>query len=489
MQVFVRMGIARSSVRVPLLVGVLSMTPSTALGAARQVADPDDGRIAGVGEAADAAELVPAAASGLPPILPGQQPGAHGKPESGQPEPAVPVAAPREWFGLAPWSGWTRLTGDWNGARTALEDAGIDFNGSLVSEWSDVFSGGATGSASSAFRHLLDLNIAFDLATIARIERARVFVDFQTGDTGVGGLLHGGYQAYSNIAIEGSITQLSQCYYEQWFAGDALRVKIGKVDANTEFAFISAASGFIDASAGFSPAIFALPTYPNPAMSANLFVYPDEHAYFGAGVYDGAFAADGVATGSLGPAGFFSDDGSDDWFVIGEGGYTFDRVGPFSALRVAAGAWWHSGEFERFDGGTDDGTAGFYAMAEGRAWHPSGAEAVPADDPRGLWMFLQYGWANEQVSVVSQQFGAGAALRGTFAGRDDDGAGVYLSYLDFSGDPAAGYGPSECVVELYYDIAVTPWLHLKPDLQWFVDPSGGASDDSLVGTLRCSLAF
>jgi len=447
----------------------------------------DEGAVvAGVGDAADAAELIPAAAAGLPPILPGHEPGARGPADAAAATAASSEGSAREWFGHLPWTSWQRSTGDWAGARSALETAGIDFNGSIVSEWSDVFSGGE-GDA-SAFRHLVDLNVAFDLGTLVGLERASVFVDFQTGDTGVGGLLHGGYQAYSNIALDGSITQVSQLWYEQWFAGDAVRIKVGKVDANAEFAYISSAGGFIHASAGFTPAIIAFPTYPNPAFGVNLFVYPCEGAYVGAAVYDGSATVDGQRSGALGPGDFLGDDQSDDWFVIGEAGYTIAALGPLDSTRFALGAWWHSGDFATFSGGTEDGTSGFYALAETRAWRPAGASQADADDTRGLWFFLQYGGADPSVSAVERQFGAGVSLEGTFAHRDGDSLGAYLSVVDFTDEPAAALGDSEWSLELYYDIEVTHGVHLKPDLQWYVNPAGGG-DDALVGTLRVTIAF
>jgi porin len=456
--------------------------------AARQAAAApqsfDDPALAGVGDAADAAELIPAAASGLPPVLSGQEPGARERPGA---EPAAGTA-PREWFGGAPWTEWSRATGDWSGARTRLADAGVDFNGSLIAEWSDVFSGG--DAERSAFRFLLDLNATLDLGALAGLEGASVYIDFQTADTTMGGVFHGGFQAYSNIAIDGSITQLSQLWYEQWLLGDTLRVKAGKVDANTEFAYIGAAGSFINASAGFTPAIFALPTYPNPATSVNLFAYPTEGLYIGAGLYDGAAAVDGVPTGSRGPATFFSDDASDDWFVIGEAGLTADDVGGgLDRGRVALGAWWHSGEFARYDGGTDDGTSGIYALAEARVWRPDGIEAGSDESDLGVWAFLQYGWANEDVSAVSQQFGAGAVVRGMIGGREDDAVGIYASLVEFSGDPAAGFTDDEFSIELFYEHALTPSVTIKPDIQWFSHPGGGATDDALVGTLRCVIAF
>jgi len=424
----------------------------------------DDERLAGVSDAADAAELVPAAAAGLPPVLPGQEPGARDR------------TAPAE---SAASGSWSNLTGDWAGLRTRLRELGVDLNGSLVTEWSDLLDGGV--SEHSAFRFLLDVNATFDLAILAGLEGGSVFADFQTADAPVDGLDTGAFQAYSNIAIDGSITQLSQLWYEQWMFERALRLKLGKVDANAEFAYLGSAGGFINASAGFSPAIFALPTYPNPSTSVNLFVYPDDSIYVGAGLYDGAATVDGVPTGSRGPATFLSDDASDDWFVIAEAGITADSAGPFTRARVSVGAWWHSGQFARFDGGTEDGTAGLYAVAEGRVWHPEGVDLADEDDARGLWLFAQLGSADGSVSTVERQYGFGASLDGTFAGRDDDACGVYLTCVDFTGDPAAGLGSDEWAVEFFYDISVAPCVHVKPDIQWI--------DDAVVGSVRVVFTF
>ena len=452
------------------------------------VANAQD-EIAGVGDAFDAAELIPSANAALPPILPGQDPGARTRP----PEKPVPPtdatdAVVREWFGGDEWTAWTRATGDWGGARTALEEAGVSFNGSFVGDWGRVFSGGVREG--SDFRFLLDLNLSFDLGVIAGLEGGSVFADFQTANETVASGDSGAFQAISNIAIGGSITQLSQLWYEQWLGDELVRIKLGKIDANTEFAFIGAAGGFINASAGFSPAIFALPTYPNPSTALVAFVYPDESLYLGAGLFDGATAVDGVATGSRGPATMFSDDLSDDLFWIAEAGVTLREAGPLSATRVAVGGWWHTGEFARFDGGSDDGTGGVYLVGETRLWAPGACDLADDEDARGLWAFVQYGWADDAVSAVAQQLGGGLALNAPFTGRDDDSLGVYASWVDFSDDPSAGIAGDETMVELYYDFAVTPSFHVKPDLQWVLDPSGDPSvEDALVGTVRCIWTF
>ena len=267
-----------------------------------------------------------------------------------------------------------------------------------------------------------------------------------------------------------------------------MRIKLGKVDANSEFAYLGAAGGFINASAGFSPAIVALPTYPNPSTSVHAFIYPDESVYLGAALYDGAATVDGVPTGSRGPATFLGDDVSDDWFAIAELGITPDAAGPFTLVRAALGAWWHSGQFVRFDGGSGDGTSGLYAVAEGRVWNPEGVDPADGDDRRGLWVFAQFGCADGEVSAVERQLGLGASLAGTFGDRDDDSCGVYLTRVGFTDAPAAALGSDEWAIELFYDFALAPCVSLKPDIQW-IRNAGGGNDDALVASLRVTVSF
>ncbi len=59
-----------------------------------------------------------------------------------------------------------------------------------------------------------------------------------------------------------------------------------------------------------------------------------------------------MPTGRRGPETFFSSSKSDDYFLIGEIGWHWDRG------RLALGPWFHTGELERFDGGSADDSVG-----------------------------------------------------------------------------------------------------------------------------------
>ncbi len=423
----------------------------------------------------------------FPPILPGREPAGRLR---GAVEPVVDVdavEAEREWFGHASWMTWERMTGDWGGVRSELEHHGISFNGASVIEWART-SGGIDDRW--AFRQLLDLNVELDLATMVDLEGGTVFAAFQNATEPVGQPWSGSYQVTSNIAIDGRIGQLSEIWYQQLLFDDSVRVKLGKVDANSEFAYITSAGEFINASAGFTPTIFAMPTYPDPAFSANVFWTPTESIYAGFGVYDGALAADGISTGGLGPGTAFSADDSDDVFLITEGGIRFKELGPLTGALLGVGGWWHSGEFDTFSGGTRRGAGGVYALGEARLWTPANVDLDDPEDLGGLWAFGQFGWAPDDVAEVGMQLGGGLSLFGTFADRPDDSVGIYVTWADFSDDAGSPFVGDETVVEAYYDIAVTPWFHVKPDIQHVSNPSGDPTlRDAWVATLRLTFVF
>ena len=398
--------------------------------------------------------------------------------------PGVEEAAAREWFGSGlPWWKWSRMTGDWGGLRSRLEKAGVILEGSYIVDVSGVWSGGIRGGATT--RSLFDVNLTLDLETMVGLEGATLFADYYSEVGRDGSRNVGDIQAFSNIDSD-NVHQLAELWYEQWLFSRRLRIKVGKVEANSEFAFVDAAGEFINSSGGFSPTVFTLPTYPDPAMSVNAFAYPTEWLYFGLGVYDGALN-DGVRTGRRGPSTFFNNAKSDDYFLIGELGVIWPDSAEWGAGRFAVGPWYHSGNFARFDGSAARGTEGFYTLLEQRIWRENPGVR---DDKQGLSLFFQYGYADRNVSEINHHVGVGLFSVGPIRERDDDAAGIMLSFVDLSDASGAGFTQDETALELFYRLQVTPHISVKPDLHYIIDPSGDRNiKDALVGTLRVELTL
>lgn len=390
---------------------------------------------------------------------------------------------------------WTTGTGDWGGLRSSLADRGIEFEPSIILDWSTALTNGLEGPGTSedAFRHLFDLQLLIDADKLMGWTGASFGIDFQVHH-GIDATARtvGDFQVFSNIDAPG-FTQLAEWWWQQELfprpdgARPWLRLRIGKFDANSEFAYVENGGEFIHSSAGFSPTILGFPSYPDPATNITVFVYPSESTYLGVGVFDGA-THNGCCgrTGNRGPETFFG--APDDVFLVGEGGLTWTLPGNRPG-RGGIGVWHHTGSFERFDGLASETASGTYGVLDQSLWREN---PDIDDDAQGIALFLQFGTAPDAVADVDRHLGAGLTWTGAIPGRDADVMGVMPSYVHFS-DAARDAGVYqdryELAVETFYKAQLCPWLSVKPDLQYIVNPGGNGAEDTLVGTVRLEALF
>ncbi|MBL9147753.1 MAG: carbohydrate porin [Phycisphaerae bacterium] len=393
-----------------------------------------------------------------------------------EPGPSAPLPddgpAGTEWFGgLSPWE-WSRLTGDWGGARTWLEEHGVTFASSLTIEWGDAISGGT--ASKWVTRNYFNASLAFDTEKLVGFEGGQFYVEFATTNSPYGGTFVPVTQWSSTIELAESTTQVSNIWYEQRLFDDVLRLKFGKIDPTLEFGYLEATAGFVNLATLYPVSMVMVPTYSNSGLGGLAYLYPCEHFYIGVGAFDAGFEPDE----------FIRDDQFDDTFLIGETGITWDAIGSLHDGRVSFGGWWDSRELDRLDGnGTEPSSWGIYALAQQHVWRPEGAEGE-----RGLWIFGQFGYADEDVIPPSMNIGGGVTLRGTFPTRDLDALGIYASHVQYA--DALALPGNETVVELFYGAQITPAVRLTPDIQFYFDPSGDDTvTDPIVFTLRLELDF
>ncbi|MEM6391406.1 MAG: carbohydrate porin [Planctomycetota bacterium] len=409
---------------------------------------------------------------------------------------ALPAAAdtasdPAE--ALTSFIGWDRATGDWGGLRTQLEDTGIDVNGEYTIEYSEVYDGGV--DTQDSVRNLLSLEVEADLETLFGLEGGTAFIQFLSASAENGGSQDAGdIQVFSNLEVDRSLDAIFELWYEQVLFDERFRVKLGKFDVNTEFAAVgvlfddSPIAAFTQSTAGFAPSILGLPSYPDSATGAALFYTPlvtDEHTLTLAyGFFDGASTVDGVPTGRRGPSSFFSDDLSDDYFHIAEAQFSWTSLGRLPEGSLSLGAWFHTGDFPEFAGGTTDGTGGFYLTAQQRLIAPNGPEE---DD--GLYAFAQGGWSDPEVAEIEQTYALGLVQVGISPCRPKDQVGLYAALAVLSDEPAAGFD-DELALEAFYRVQVTPAIYMQPGLHYIINPSGDAAvDNALVGVCRLGITF
>jgi carbohydrate-selective porin OprB len=291
-----------------------------------------------------------------------------------------------------------------------------------------------------------------------------IYLDLQEHAGRLGSSFVGDAQGFSNIDAERR-RHVGEFWFEQVFAAGKLRIKAGKVDANTEFALVENAANFLNSSMGYSPTILVMPTYPNARLGFNAFFAPTEHFYASLGVYDA---------------------GSEGYMPIGEVGTRWKAGKTQLPGRLGLGFWRYTGSLDQFQGGVKPGTSGFFLVYDQALWreHPDAAE-----DPQGIGVFFQFGSADADVSEITRHQGGGVQWTGALPGRDADAIGLGVTHVKFTGRPEAGFEkPSEWAVEAFYKVQLAPWLSISPDLQYIRTPGGAAEPGhALVGTVRVTV--
>lgn len=380
----------------------------------------------------------------------------------------APPSGPRRWFGHSAWSEWDQLLGDWNGARLALERRGITASSTLTSDWSDIRSADRRALVG---RSLVDASVSVDLSQLG-VRETTVFAQVLGKFGGNGADVAGDLQSMSSIDAP-SFRNHGEVWVERWLFSRLVRIKAGWVDANSEFAGTEAGSDFHDAAMGYSPSIFSLPTYPNPALSVNAFVHAGSHWFGGAGLYDGM---EHDADVSPSPA--------TDRFVIGHVGATWEGHGLDG--RFAVGGWRHTGlVYDLHDDGLTDGTWGPFVVCEQTIWRSRATKG------RSAAAFFQVGSADPSVSPVSSHVGGGVRVAGLLAGRPDDVLGIGFTRATLSYDREAGeWLDPETAVGVFYKWWVTPALAFSPAVQYVRHPSGRLTGQPAVSlTIRSEIAF
>jgi len=257
-------------------------------------------------------------------------------------------------------------------------------------------------------------------------------------------------------------TILGEAWVEQRWGDDAWRLRLGKTDANNEFAAVPTGTLFSDGSFGNSPTIFVLPTYPDPAFGANLEWRPVERTSVKVGVYDGA-TANGISTGNHGLQ------TDEDLFLATEIALSWGDEASGGDGRVSLGAWRHTADFARFSGGEEDGTSGTWVTLDQDLWRGAGDERVS--------VFLQAGLADDDVTEFERHLGGGVVWADFVPGQS---VGVGVSRVELTDAPAARpLHDHETAVEAWWRWQVDERFRIQPTVIAIRQPAL-AEDDALV---------
>lgn len=402
-----------------------------------------------------------------------------------------------------PW-----LLGDWDGARTRLKNAGVNFQFSYVGE----AAGNATGGHDRqvAYADQWAAGVTLDLGHLGIVDGGTVQVTYTdrngrnlSDDAGLGAL-----QEVQEIFGRGRTARLTRFWYSQAFAGGVVEWKIGRMPFSEDFSAF--ACDFQNLTFCGTPAgnIVGNTIYnwPISQWASRLKFNLPGLGYFQFGAFDQNPKYLGTQQALL-PVAF---PGSTGVLIPAELAW----LPKFRTLQGSykVGGWYDTSSandaVSDLNGAPaiitglplqrDHGRYGVYVNFLQQVTNGAGSSTRS-----GLSLFFNGTAADRRTSIIDSQVAAGLTYAGPFASRPDDDIGFAIGTthvnrrvtLSQTLQNAMGLGPvpvqhSEYVAEAYYTFRPHGGLEIRPNIQYVIEPGGAPQNrNALVFGLKTIANF
>lgn len=391
------------------------------------------------------------------------------------------------------------LTGDWGGLRHELEDYGVRFTGDYSGETAYNAHGGLHRSA--RYSQNIKLGVQFDLSKLYGLDnggKVQLTINDRRGNSASEDLVGNRLPIQENYG--GLYTRLTELSYERTLFTPALNVKLGYMAMGNDIGVLDTGILCNFMNAGFCG-------HPlNMSGGSGWSNYPNAHLGVRA-KYDfspswqlrvAAFNVDPESNGNSSRAWHLGPKHTTGTVVPAELVYKHQGELPGE---YKLGYYYDSSDVKRI--GSDEqvaGRGGHYLVFDQAVWNSSTSQG------RSLHAFGQYSATSSAASQFSRWYGTGVVLYKPFEGRARDT--VALGYgravpnprsRDVLQDAALSQGEAfpnldsaEQLIELSYGYQATPWLLLRPDVQYIIEPgafSGDNIDNALVLGLQVRASF
>ncbi|EXI67281.1 MAG: Outer membrane protein D1 [Candidatus Accumulibacter adjunctus] len=395
------------------------------------------------------------------------------------------------------------LSGDWDGTRQRLFDAGVQVDLVYTADYVRNNSGGIKRGGG----YMGNLNLAIELD-------GEKLIGWRGGSAHVvlisssGGRVNlddvGSYMGVDNIEVPVNRSGIFEAWLQQSFLDGQASLRAGLYPLDSEFYVTDSSGVFLHPSFGpaaefgsfgslAGPSIYATSSYgarlrvdPDPTWYAMLAIsrgIPSERIDTAGRNISWRKSTGSLLIGEVGfspvQAGLFGD-------ALGPAGDD-DDYSPIS--KVAVGAWRYAPRFEQLtavdanDEPRDARHWGAYLLGEQTVYRVPGSK-------RDLSLFARYGFTDGRTSTLGYSLSAGMSFRGPFPGREDDVFGIAATrahadpqgralLADESGSPLTSN--NETVVEITYQAPLLPGLVVQPVIQRIFNPGFQLPDSTVVG--------
>ena len=385
------------------------------------------------------------------------------------------------------------LTGDWLGGRNWLADHGVKFDAQVVSYLQGNAYGGRSTNSSLGFSGTADYAFNFDFRKMglwpggfARIRAETKFGQSINADAGA--ISPPNFNATLPMPGDPGLTTLTE-YWIMQFVSEKLGFIAGQVDLTGlpgQNVFASDRYGqFLNSSLWQNPV--AISTVPYSTMAAGAFYAPTEWFEGATLICDsyGTATRSGFSEAFHGPQ------------AVSVAQVMSFHIKPFGLPGTQRLSFSYSDRprvgFEDLDGRLQlPGTRAPLVVRAARRllaspdkqsdgwafWYDFDQYLFtePEDPQQGWGVFGRFGWSPGEINPVESFYSLGLGGKGVIPTRDHDRFGLGYYMLNLTDDlPSFMHANAEQGVELFYNIEITPWLHITPDVQVIIHP-GGATD-------------
>lgn len=390
------------------------------------------------------------------------------------------------------------MTGDWGGLRHELNEQGIRFSGDYSGE--TVYNADGGKKRSARYSQNLKLGVQFDLSRLYGLDNGglvQITLNDRRGNDGSGDLVGNRLPVQENYG--GLYTRLTELSYERNLS-PALNLNLGYMAMGNDVGGLDSGILCNFMNAGFCG-------HPlNMSGGSGWTNYPNAH--LGARVKY-SFAPDWqlrIAAFNVDPES--NGNSSRAWHLTPK--HTTGTVVPIELIYRSRGefpgeyklGWYYdSSDAQRI--GSDkqvSGRSGHYLLVDQAVWSDAASQG------RSLHLFGQASAASSAASPFTRWYGAGVVLYKPFDGRPKDslalGYGravpnprsreVQENTALASGQDYPNLDSGEQLIELSYGYQATPWLTLRPDLQYIIEPGAFSAqeiDNALVLGLQVKATF
>ncbi len=394
------------------------------------------------------------------------------------------------------------LTGDWNGARSALGESGLHLGLSYTTEPAVLLSGGYD-DGSSTYLHNINFEFKADLQNLIGWDNTTFLAKISSrhgdnlselyvapGSTLDGQYIYGEYFNKSQEVYGGQRTKLTNLQLT-YRPNENLSVDIGRLVMNDHFLRSDIYCDFMNNSTCGSPkgvfTPYALNAYPDATMGLHGNWRANEEIQIQLGLFDGGWTKQNSN-------GLDRELGLNGTAFAGEIQYFLHKGSVYGEQKVIkAGINHHSGDFNNFKTGEQtSGNNTYYLLADLGVY----SEGEASD--QGLSLFLSYVYnPDEELAGLTHFYNLGFVYKGLIPQRESDKLGVsfvyakHSEYNTYTADFVSGnVRGDEKLVEISYNYTLPYGIQIMPDIQYIIHPNGALNfDDALIAGMKLNVNF